>query len=396
MLHVDAAGVPLTVANLDAASCWDRVIDGLLSFAHDVDARFDTLFSIDPPMPAAHTLRAWLLHHSYDPRYDESIARDLTAAEAAAEDATQRERDHVAAVRHLVAGHPEQAAAVWDRVLREHPRDIVAIRCAYFDRYERGDTIGTRQVAERALAAFDDDDLWRPHVLGLAAFARSETDDYRAAEGFGREAAERAPEDLWSVHAVAHVLEECVRPREGIRWIDEHVSRVDRRVGFARHLWWHKALYALTLDDLDAVLGLYDDEVSRADSDSHLDLCNRISLLARLQLADVDVGDRWEPLAEQTRTRIDDRRSLFFHAHLALAHAWAPNGDSDAVLTSVEEWARHDPRARGLGLGVVRAIVSWRADDPSAARRFFAPVEASLGQLGGSRAQRSLFAQLLV
>ena len=67
-----------------------------------------------------------------------------------------RVRDRGILVAGIVIGN--------ERVRTENnciPRDIVAIRCAYFDRYERGDTIGTRQVAERALAAFDDDDRWR-------------------------------------------------------------------------------------------------------------------------------------------------------------------------------------------------------------------------------------------
>jgi hypothetical protein len=396
VVHVDEAGVPVTVAGPEAAAGWDRVVEGLLSFAPDLDARFDALFAEDPTMPAAHTLRAWLLHYTHDPRQDRLVSFALETAEDAAGQATQREREHLSAVRQLVEGRPKVAAAGWDQVLDAHPRDIVALRCAYFDRFERGDTTGTRRVAERGLTAFDDQDRWRPHVMGFAAFALSESGEHAAAERLGREATERCPADLWSVHAVAHVLEETGRQREGLRWIDDHVLGIDPQVGFTRHLWWHKALYALVLGDIDGVLAIYDDDIS-ADSDNHLDLCNRTSLLARLQLVGVDVGDRWDELVEMTRPRVEDRRSLFFHAHIALAQAWSPGGDPDSVVRSVEEWARHDSRAREVGVDVVRAVVrgpDGRAE-PDDTQRRPAPIGIRLDQLGGSRAQRSLFAEIV-
>ena len=395
VLHVDQGGVVVTVADADAARRWDRVVDGWLSFAGDLDARFDALFAEDPTMPAAHALRAWLLHYSHDPRNDRSIADALDAARLAATDATPRERDHLTAVVQLVEGRPGAAAERWDRVLDDHPRDIVAVRCAYFDRFEHGDTAGTRQVAERGMAAFDEAHRWWPYVAGLAAFALSESGEHAVAERLGRDATARAPEDLWSVHAVAHVLEESERPDEGLRWIDSHLRGADPQVGFTRHLWWHQALYALTLQQFDRALDLYDHDISSPASDGHLDLCNRISLLARLQLAGVDPGDRWDELVELTRPRIDDRRSPFFHAHIALAQAWAPDGDTDSVVRSAEEWAQHDARARAVGLDVARAVVSWKPDEPAAARRRFEPVAARLDLLGGSRAQRSLFAAML-
>jgi len=51
----------------------------------------------------------------------------------------------------------------------------------------------------------------------------------------------------------------------------------------------------------DEALALYDARVWGEGSSENLSLCNDISMLARLELADVDVGGRWDAVADVVR-----------------------------------------------------------------------------------------------
>ena len=55
-------------------------------------------------------------------------------------------------------------------------------------------------------------------MLGCHCFALEECDRHAEAEPHGRAAVALNPADLWSTHAVAHVLEMQGRQEEGIAW----------------------------------------------------------------------------------------------------------------------------------------------------------------------------------
>ena len=65
------------------------------------------------------------------------------------------------------------------------------------------------------------------------------------------------------------------------------------------HNWWHLALFHLDLDEIDEVLALFDERVLGSGSAVVLDMIDASALLWRLQLRGIDVGDRWQALAER-------------------------------------------------------------------------------------------------
>jgi hypothetical protein len=65
------------------------------------------------------------------------------------------------------------------------------------------------------------------------------------------------------VHAVAHALENQGRAEEGLNWLRSIAGDWTRSDGYAPHLWWHKALCHLDLDDPAAALCIYDREPRR-------------------------------------------------------------------------------------------------------------------------------------
>ena len=100
-----------------------------------------------------------------------------------------------------------------------------------------------------------------PHygnLLGMVAFGLEELGLYDMAERYGRDAADQNPDDLWAVHAVAHVMEMQQRAAEGIKWLDYSLDHFRDFNPFRGHIWWHKGLFLIESESLDAAVSLYD------------------------------------------------------------------------------------------------------------------------------------------
>ena len=70
------------------------------------------------------------------------------------------------------------------------------------------------------------------------------------------------------------------------------------------HNWWHLALFAIDLGLDDQALALYDQQVWGVVKAYSQDQIGAVSLLARLELAGVDVGERWQDVADHLATRL--------------------------------------------------------------------------------------------
>ncbi|MEM8841164.1 MAG: tetratricopeptide repeat protein, partial [Pseudomonadota bacterium] len=222
------------------------------------------------------------------------------------------------------------------------------------------------------------------------------------AERYGREAVEINPEDGWSVHAVAHVLEMQERHQEGIDWVTGLEPSWSKGNNFRFHIIWHRALYHLERGEYDVVLGLYDDQiVSDIGSEFYLDICNACSMLWRLEMHGVDVGDRWLVLADVARRHTGDRDLIFVTLHYLMA--LVSTGDregTDAMMKTIAAWA-DDPGTQGQitaasGLGIARAMGEIRAGAFGAAARRLTDLRYQMDHIGGSMAQRDVFEMLML
>ena len=128
----DARGLPVTAASAAAVQAFDHAVEGYLRYRADTPARMAAAFAADAEFGLAHCLKGYFAMLAYK-------QAALPIAQAAADDAerlttqaTPRERAHVAALRFWIGGEPDRAAAVWEDILRDHPRDIVAFRLHHF------------------------------------------------------------------------------------------------------------------------------------------------------------------------------------------------------------------------------------------------------------------------
>ena len=170
---------------------------------------------------------------------------------------------------------------------------------------------------------------------------------------------------------------------------------------FRYHLYWHRALFHLEMEEFDTVLDLYDQQVSRdLEMDQYLDVCNSASLLWRLEMFGVDVGARWRPVADIALRHIEDRELMFvqLHHHMALLSA----GEDDAAARLADHVRQHAGRqydqaeaAAKAAVPLVTAMTALRAGDYDAVVEAMWPARYDLALIGGSHAQRDLFEEML-
>ena len=278
----------------------------------------------------------------------------------------------------------------------------MALKLAHYLHFYRGESAAMRDSVARTLRAWDESVPGYPAVLGMHAFGLEESGAYAEAERTGRRAVELNPDDPWAVHAVAHVLEMQDRAREGVAWIRGLERRWDACNNFRYHLWWHLALMHLGLGEPEAALALYDERVWDPASDEYLDLCNDAALLQRLELAGLDVGDRWAAVAAKARGQLAARILVFIDAHYALALAAARDREAAAELARAVRAAGSGapaPRPRSPQRSAPISATAWSRTaqatgrGPSSCSSRSAP---RLRRIGGSHAQRDLFTQVLV
>lgn len=403
MMQHDTRGLPQTAASAEAQRAFDATVEAYMAFERQTGDRLKETLALDPEMPLALCLKGCFLLLFSKRALVAPAQRALAAARAAAVEhgATTRERRHMDALQLWLDGDLEAAALLWDAILIDHPHDLVALRLAQYLHFYLGDAPGLRASIARPLYAWNDSVPGYGYVLGIEAFALEECGDYAAAEKTGRAAIERNPADVWAAHAVAHIMEMQDRPAEGIAWLDGLEPHWGACHNFTYHVHWHRCLFRLEQGDSAGVLADYDAKVRADKSNDFLDVTNAVALLWRLEQRGIDVGARWEELSDVCRELCEDHRMVFGDAHFVMGlAARAEPAAVEAALASLEAFSRTTGSeadvARVVGLPLARAAVAHRRGDHRGAVEALLPHRGALHRLGGSRAQRDLFEQLLI
>ena len=164
------------------------------------------------------------------------------------------------------------------------PRDILALQWALLFDFYRGDAEALRERVAAVLPAWSEADPLHPYVLGHHAFGLEESGRYAEAEAVGRQALAGAARVPWAIHAVAHVMEMQGRHAEGAVWMATWRPFWGVGNGFAGHLGWHEALFALEARDHAKALEVFDLYLHAEANEITLQRVDAASLLWRLQL----------------------------------------------------------------------------------------------------------------
>ena len=309
---------------------------------------------------------------------------------------TERERRFIQAVRAWVEGDVPRAIALHLEQASEHPRDLASLKLGHYHLFNIGDSPGMLRMAQPALPAASD----VPYLHGMLAFALEQCHQLEDAEAAARKAVAMRRKEPWAHHALAHVMLTQGRNEEGHAFLQDVSSTWTGLNSFMlTHNWWHQALFALELDRHGEALHLYDHQVWGVAKDYSQDQVNAVSLLARLELAGADVGNRWQDVADYLAARLDDQVLPFLDMQYLYGLARAGRPEADTLMRNIEAHAASAPAYHAgawqdVCVPASRGLLAHARGDHARAAAELGRALPRLVEIGGSHAQRDLFTRV--
>ncbi|MBF6990188.1 MULTISPECIES: tetratricopeptide repeat protein [Cupriavidus] len=400
MALTDSRDLAVTTQNARSVELYETALRLLNGYYGDPLGVIDAALDADPGFAMGHALRAGLMLTAGDGTA-EPMLRDSVEAGEALGGLNEREQRHLAAARAWLDGEFERSLRLYGDIVVDYPRDLLAIQVAHLGDFLLGQSSMLRDRISQVLPHWDEGMPGYGYLLGMHAFGLEETQLYGRAEESGRRALELNPRDPWAVHAVAHVMEMQGRLDDGIAWLNARRDDWSEDNMLAVHNWWHLALFQLEAGNTDDVLALYDHEISRPAPAIALDLVDASALLWRLRLRGVDVGTRWQPVADDWLGRGAAGYYAFNDVHAVMASLGAHRPAAvDQLRAALERAAlgngTNAMMARDVGLPVADALIAFEQGDYTGAIDLLLPVRLIAHRFGGSHAQRDVIGLTLL
>ena len=393
-MWTDCLGNAVTLDGTASTAAVDDFVEGFISSEARVVNILAAAESDSSPLVQAYAAAVHMFAEAKDGPANASPF--LEKAQAGAKRATLREQRFIAAVAAWVQGDTARAAALHEEQAKAFPRDLASLKLGQYHLFNMGDSPGMLRMALACEPAAAD----VPYLHGMLAFAWEQCHFLEQAEAAARRAISMRLKEPWAHHALAHVLLTQGRAREGHAFMREVSATWSGLNSFmVTHNWWHQALFAIELGQDEEALRLYDTQVWGVVKDYTQDQINAVSLLARLELAGADVGARWQDLGNYLAQRLDDHVLPFLDMQYLYGLARAGRREADQLLRNIEAYARHASAQQQAAWRRV-CVPASRGLLAHARGRWHEAVE-ELGlalprmvEIGGSHAQRDLFAQI--
>ncbi|GGO77135.1 tetratricopeptide repeat protein 38 family protein [Marinobacterium nitratireducens] len=393
-MNCDLQGHPLSGASLAAVEDYEAAVRAFNIYRGDPVALIDSAIEQAPEFSMALLLKAWLYAVATEP--EANVAAQGFVDRLDGLSLNEREASLAGALRPLLAGNWTESAQRLDLHSARYPLDIVALQCGHLLDFYRASARDLRDRIHRALPKWSASVPGYSIVLGMRAFGLEECGDYGRAEAVGREAVALEPLDCWAHHAVAHVMEMQGRAEDGIGWMTTREPCWSGDDNFFRvHNWWHSALYHLDLGRVDEAVALYDGPVREDRSKVALDMVDGSALLWRLSMLGVEVGNRWQELADTWDLHADGRLYPFNDWHAVMAYLGAGRDrDVDRILSALRTANGNQPDvtrwARETGLPLVEGFVAFWRGDYALSAELLHNARYIANSFGGSHAQRDI------
>ena len=395
----DSVGYEVSGANAQGLDALEQGLRELRCYIGDPVASVERALAASPELVMGQVLKAYLYLTGTEPA-GLPVARAAHDA-ALALPANDRERRHLHAIGLLTDGRWREAGRALEDLSVEYPRDGLALQAGHQVDFFTGDSRMLRDRIARALPSWSRGTTGYHAVLGMYAFGLEETADYARAEAAGRQSVELEPRDTWGQHAVAHVMETQDRRREGIAWMRGNVDGWSRDSFLSVHNWWHLALFHLGLGEIDEVLSLYDGPIYGKHSPIILEMIDASAMLWRLRLRGVDVGNRWEAVADQWTPVASAGNYAFNDVHAMMAFVGAGRSQSAEAVLEAQRAAMagtgdNADFTREVGYPAARAIQAFGDGNYGETVALLRPIRSYSHRYGGSHAQRDLIDLTLV
>ena len=381
-------------ARTRAQRCVDAAVANLLAYRGDVDACIDEALRHDPDCVGAYCVRASAALLAADqPRAADP--RPFFALDRISDEADERERGHIRALRAWRDGDMLSAVEHYGRLLHDCPDDVLALHVAHALDFRLGERERLRDRIASVLPHWREDMPHFARVLAMYAFGLEENGDFAQAEAIARRSLELVPDNAAAIHVVAHVLEMQGRSDEGVAWLEATRQTWEGNRGFAVHVAWHLALFQVDRDDTAGALAIYDAALRPSASASTAMLVDASALLWRLELRGVDASARWRSLAAAWRRKPLRGMRAFNLVHAVIAFAAGQRrrrARRVIALLRTDKATRsaNQPHDLDLAIPVCEALAAFAGGDYRFAVDRLTQVRAMAERCGGSVAQCDL------
>ena len=404
MKYFDQHGCEITAACSDAVGIFNRAVIEYLRIGNRTLQFLGKALDTDQNLLMAHCATGYF--QAFNTRWGMASGMHASLKEAeyalATRGGTTSEILHVAALRALTSGNLIETVRMWEKILIEQPRDVLALRLAHSYYFILGDQLNLRDSISRTLYAWDESVPNYGYVLGTYAFGLQETGDYLAGETAAKRAVELNPDDLYGAHAATHVHDMQTRYREGKEWVRVCENNWHDCNSFLNHEWWHYTLFCVELEQYDECLAYLDSHVFVEGSEEFRDTSSVCSVLWRLDDLCIDVGDRWQALADIAERHIDDHILAYADVFTTLAlTAGGREVAAQRMLASmrgvkIDDEVTTSRIIHEIGLPIAEALIAYRAGDYDRVVDLLMPIRYDTRRMGYSHVQRDIFALILM
>jgi len=393
MSSVDARGCTVSGASPRALEHFERALAEFQLARGDSLAHLRSAIGEAPGFAMARVFEAYLCLGGRDPAGAAQAARSLGKITMAR--LNSRERGHFAALAAAVAGEFEAASDLLGSLLREYPRDALALQVAHSFDYVRGDAHALRNRVEAVLPAWSAEIPGYHAVLSMFAFGLEECGDYGRAEEAALHALQLDPRNVRAHHAIVHVLEMQGRAQDGVRWMSARERHWADEGPMATHHWWHLALFQLEAEGEQRALETCDRHIGIG-ANAISDLIDASALLWRLHLRGMGLAGRWRVLAERWAPHAGDAYCAFSDLHAMMAFAGAERWDLARALLAAQarrvlQRGSNSEMTHLVGLPACRALLAFGRGDYHAAESLLSCLPPMAHRVGGSQVQRDVF-----
>jgi hypothetical protein len=393
----DCLGNPVTAMRETTLRGVDDFIEGYLAYetrAEGIVAAADA----DPACCLVNVYAGMLWMFLEAPDAALHAAKYLAAAERTAFAATAREQLNTALLRAWVADDLPEALRLCDRISDEFPGDLVVVKTHQYFEFNRGNSPEMLRVALKVR----DRNADVAYVHGMAAFAYEQCHLLDEAEIAARTALDLRRKEPWAQHALAHVMLTRGRIDEGAHFLEGMQDTWSGLNSFMlTHLWWHLALFYLSQGRDARVLEIYDRYCWAIAKNYSQDQVGAVSLLARMEIAGIEVGERWQDIAHHLVVRAHDTVLPFLTMQYLYGLARAGRVEADELLQAVRQCAKHAPPFaqevwQDVALPACEGLFAYARGNFVGTCKHLGAAMPRMIEAGGSHAQRDLFDQILL
>lgn len=443
----DWCGLPVTVQSQEVAEpvvdAFNDVMDQYLYLKGDPFKSAQEAVQLEPSCALAHCAVGIFacIGHGIS-RKDPLIAGSLEHAReiVAQGKGTDRDAAYTDALGYISKGQWRAGVDRLETWIATHPHDIFALRLCQDGYIFLGDYVNLRDMVSRVYHLWSTSNYGFNFLLGMQAFGYEENGDYDGAILASDRALNMNKYDAWAMHARAHVYEMMGRANEGQSFVRDKAEEWETCNLISCHLAWHLCLYYLDQGNYRAALRVYDVDMVMAKAGdtttrpvTPFALCDYSSLLWRMELYGVDVGERWPAVAESWAKFDTLHLHIFYDFHLVLAYAsmgarGGPGGEEwfakaenfirEMEKKSIQEmtsedgqgpypgvnFASHNPSrwnqrenesdnawvALKIGVPLCRAMVAYQKGEFDKVCELLLPLRYHADVVGGSKAQRDI------